>query len=115
MSNPIATSADDIGDVVVFAKVPERLEESERCRRYDRPLAAALAESGVGAFLRGFSPVGGDGRIMWVGLEVRLHALADAAVFIECLQRLGAPPETIFEYETSWGGVQFSLAEATGN
>jgi hypothetical protein len=113
MSHPTPPIADG-GDIVLFAKVPLRLSEANRIAQFDRPLAASFAAAGAGSFIRGFSPVGQDGDVMYVGLEVSVGSLAQAAEFATRLLELGAPNDSRIEYENDLAAIEFSLAEATG-
>src|SRR4051794_16754416 len=105
---------DDERQAVLFARLPERLDDEQRRRKYDEPLAAAIREARVGHFLRGFSQLGDDGQVAWVGIEVTLDVLQNGAFVAERLAELGAPPETRIEIETEKASLEFSLAEATG-
>jgi hypothetical protein len=107
-------SVSDGDEFVLFAKVPLRLSDADRIVRFDRPLTTAFAAAGVGSFLRGFSPVGRDGEVMYVGLEVSVSSLARAAEFAARLLELGAPSDSRIEYENDSAAIEFSLAEATG-
>jgi hypothetical protein len=105
---------DDERRAVLFARLPERLDDEQRRRKYDKPLAAAIREAGAGDSLRGFSQVGDDGQIAWVGIEVALDVMQNGAFVAERLVELGAPPDTRIEIETENASIEFSLAEATG-
>jgi len=105
---------DDERRAVLFARLPESLDDAQRRRKYDEPLAAAIREAGVGHSLRGFSQVGEDGQIVWVGIEVTLDVMQNGAFVAERLAELGARPETRIEIETEEASLELTLAEATG-
>ena len=105
---------DDHRRAVLFARIPERLDNEQRRQKYDEPLAAAIREAGVGESLRGFSQIGDDGQITWVGIEVTFDVMQNVAFVAERLVELGAPPETRIEIETKKASVEFALADATG-
>jgi hypothetical protein len=108
---PIGLRSDDQHGVTVFARVPEGLGEEERRSKYDRPLERMILEAGVGNFLRGFSQVGRDGRVEWVGLEMQIRTLADVGLVGQFLQQLGVPRETVLECDTEDASAEFSLAD----
>jgi hypothetical protein len=99
---------------LLFAKLPERLNDEQRRIKYDEPLAAALRESGIDVFIRGFSQPGENGEIEWVGLEVDLCRMIIVGPVLDCLLQLGAPPETVIEIEDEKATAEFTLAEMTG-
>jgi hypothetical protein len=111
------TATGNFGDdqrAVLFARLPEQLDDERRRRKYDEPLAAAIRDAGVGDSLRGFSQAGDDGQIAWVGIEVTLEVMQNGTFVAERLAALGAPPETRIEIETASATLEFTLAEATG-
>lgn len=105
---------DDDRRAVMFARLPERLDDEQRRIKYDDPLVASIRESGLDASVRGFSQTGEDGKIAWVGIEVTLDVMQNGAFIAERLVELGAPLATVIEIETEKASVEFSLAEAAG-
>ena len=99
---------------MMFARLPERLDDEQRRRKYDEPLTAMISEAGIGTFIRGFSQVGDDGQIAWVGIEVTLVVMQNGAFVAQRLVELGAPSETRVEIETMKATLEFTLAEWTG-
>jgi len=100
-------------EAIALARVPEALDDAERERKYDRPLAAMLSARQVGEFLRGFSQPANRGQPAWVGLEARFVVLQNVSAFCTCLSELGAPPETRIECETAKATLDLTLGEAT--
>jgi hypothetical protein len=105
---------DDELRATLFARLPERLDDAQRRRKYDEPLTAMIAEAGLGTFIRGFSQVGNDGQIAWVGIEVTLVVMQNWTFVVQRLVELGAPLETRVEMETMKATLEFTLAEWTG-
>src|SRR4051812_11465989 len=99
---------------VLFARIPERLDEEQRRRKYDDPLTAAMRDAGIVDSVRGFSQAGDDGQIAWVGIEVTLDLMQNFTFVTERLAQLGAPPETRIEIETDEALLEFTLVEAIG-
>jgi hypothetical protein len=113
--NATATSTpDDDRRVVLFARLPERLDDEQRRRKYDQPLTTMIRQAGIGAFLQGFSQTGDDGAVEWIGLEVEVAVLQDCGFVAAHLVQLGAPPDTVVEIDTANASTQFSLTEMTG-
>jgi hypothetical protein len=109
-SNP-----DDERRAVLSARIPERLTDEQRRRKYDEPLTTMLREAGFSASVRGFSQTGGDGQGAWVGIEVTLTGVRNGASVAQCLAGLGAPPETAIQIETESASLEFTLAEVKGS
>ena len=102
---------DDHCRVVLFARIPERLTDEQRRRKYDEPLSAEWGDAAV----RGFSQHGDGGDdVEWVGIEVMLEPTQEVAFIVARLAELGAPPDTRIDIELAQASVQFSLAEARG-
>ena len=85
---------------MLSARIPAQLDDEQRRRRYDYPLAAAIREVGVGQSLRGFSQTGDDGQIAWVGIGVTLEVMENVAFVAERLVEPGLPAETRVPVET---------------
>lgn len=108
---------DDPRRATFFARLPERLDDADRQRKYGGPLTSMIRAAGIAASLRGFSQAGEAGEIAWVGIEVIFDAgdvALNAAFVAESLIELGASLESMVEVETEKGCVEFSLAEAAG-
>lgn len=101
----------DDREAIALAKVPEALDEVQRQRKYDRPLAAMLSDRRVGKLLRGFSQPSDGDQPAWVGLEARFVVVQNVTAFCECLVELGAPPETRIECETRKATLDLILGD----
>lgn len=106
----IATSSFD-GEraAVLFARLPEPLDNSERRQKYDEPLATAMREAGVEGSVRGFSQVGDDGKVAWVGIEVNLRSIQDTEFVVKRLFEFGAPANTRIQIETGDAVLELDL------
>ncbi len=114
-----ATADDDADDeLFVFVKIPEALGPVERGDKYEDPLGAALEEAGVGEVTGGgcaLSEPDDDGarQVAWCGLDVELVAAPGA---MDALRRelhvLGAPAETVLEFERDGELVKETLGAA---
>jgi hypothetical protein len=100
---------------VLFARLPERLDDEQRRRKYDDPLYSKIREARIGAFLRGFSQSGDDGEVERVGIEVSLSVPQDGGFIAERLVELGAPLESVIEIESEKASITFTLAEVAEN
>jgi hypothetical protein len=82
----------------VHVRIPEPLLPLERGEKYEDPLAAALAESRLGAVTGGGQQLGDGNSIVYCGVDVVLtdrgHGLD---LLIDVLRRLGAPRGTVIE------------------
>jgi hypothetical protein len=115
LNPPPTANADDERPAVLRARIPERLTDEQRRRKYDEPLVSILHEAGLGVFVGGCAQTGDDGDVAWVGFEVRLVEKQNAALIAERLVELGAPLETVIEIETERASLKFTLAEAGGS
>ena len=107
-------TADPNDGATVFARIPELLDDAARRTKYDIPLANNLTDLGVEHALRGFQLPATPSHAAGVGVEVRVAGIADCALIAVCLANLGAPPETLLEYDTVAASVEMSLADALG-
>ncbi len=99
---------------LLFAKLPERLDDEQRRNKYDEPLARMVRDERIGEVLRGFSHRNDAGEIEWVGFELELVVLQNCSFVAARLLNLGAPLDTLLEVETEKATAEFTLAEATG-
>lgn len=97
--------------MVLFARLPEQLNDEERRMKYDEPLTAAMREGGLGGSVRGFSQVGDDGRVEWVGIESNLQAMHDCEFVVKRLFELGAPANTRVEIETGEAFIELDVRD----
>jgi hypothetical protein len=85
------------GQVFVYVRIPEPLWPQERGKKYEDPLAAALADAGLGKVTGGGQQLDG-GSIEYCGVDVILNNRAQGlALLKDVLRRLGAPAGTMIE------------------
>src|SRR5687768_13562532 len=105
-----ATAASDAGDgVTLFARIPEPVNEDERIRKYDGPLSAKLAETGIDCSVRGFCIAATDDAEASVALELHADNASWCAVAGGFLAELGAPPSTVIEVESDKALITLTL------
>lgn len=90
---------------LVFIKIPDPVLPLERAEKYEDPLNRALQDAKLGEVSGGGSMLSapdaaGNRHIEWVGVDADVTELDPGlAVLKRELERLGAPPGTVLEYE----------------
>lgn len=94
----MAEDARDRGEVFFFVRIPEHILPLDRGDKYEEPIAAALAEAGVGRVTGGGQQLGEGKTIVYCGVDVVVTDRAHGLMLLQgLLPRLGAPAGTVIE------------------
>ena len=94
----MAEDAATRGGHFVYVRIPEPLRPFDRGDKYEEPLAAALAEAGLGEVTGGGQQLGEGDSIVYCGVDVILSdRTRGLALLRHELRRLGAPVQTVIE------------------
>jgi hypothetical protein len=88
--------------VFVFAKIADPVMPIERGSKYEDPLDEALKKERLGEVTGGGSSLTKDRKIDWVGIDIEINDIKKGIPFLKrTLLKLGAPKESVLEYEDS--------------
>lgn len=84
----------------VFVKINESIMPTERGKKYEDPLDAALKKAKLGEVTGGGSSLSKERKIEWVGVDVELIDLGEGLPFLKRkLIELGVPKGSTLEYQ----------------
>jgi hypothetical protein len=94
----LAEEAHAGGQHFVYVRIPGDIQPTERARRFEYPLEAALEQSALGEVTGGGSQMGEGARVEYCGLDV---VVSDRAKGIELIRRImqsaGCPRAAVIE------------------
>jgi hypothetical protein len=111
----VATETPDVPrGATLFVEIPLPMTELEFQRTFEQPLATWLIEQGIEFSLRCLPlPVRQD-RPAGMGIEVHADEFGILPFAVEKIAELGAPPETLIQFESDKATIEMTLAEAAG-
>lgn len=109
MGSPLAFS--QAKTVFVFAKISDPVMPIERGNKYEDPLDEALKKERLGEVTGGGSSLTKDRKLDWVGIDIEINDIKKGIPFLKrTLLKLGAPKESVLEYEYSGKKISTPLA-----